>query len=225
MKRTARKTRRLLGWLLLFVVGLHAAACLAFVALRWINPPFTMVHIQRRVESWLDSGAYKKRYRFMPLRRISPHLQHAVIAAEDGRFYEHHGVDWQEMEKVAEDAVNRGRVRGGSTISQQLVKNLFFTTHGSVVRKALEFTSVYLEELILPKRRILELYLNVIEWGPGVYGAEAAARYHYGVSAAAVGRERAARLAAVLPAPRRRKPARMDRYSAVILERMARMGW
>ncbi len=226
MKRPVRRiVRRVLRWLLLLLLGLHVACGLGFLTLRWIDPPFTMVHVQRRIESWVDSGTYKKRYSFVPLRRISPHLQHAVIAAEDGGFYRHRGIDWAEVGKVAEDALDRGRVRGASTISQQLVKNLFFTTHGSVVRKALEFTLVHIEELVLPKRRILELYLNVIEWGPGVYGAEAAARFHYGVSAAGVRREQAARLAAILPAPRVRKPTLMNDYSAIILGRMSRMGW
>jgi monofunctional biosynthetic peptidoglycan transglycosylase len=148
-----------------------------------------------------------------------------VIAAEDTRFYQHRGIDWEEMGKIAEEKLQRGRLRGGSTITQQLVKNLFLTTSRSVIRKGIEFTLVPFGELILGKRRILELYLNVIEWGPGVYGAEAAAQYCYGISAARVGREQAARLAACIPAPRARKPARMDDYSAEILARMRRMGW
>lgn len=127
---------------------------------------------------------------------------------------------------MIEDGIESGRIRrGASTITQQLVKNLFFTTHRSALRKIPEFTLAPLAELILPKRRILELYLNVVEWGPGVYGAEAAARYHYGIPAAAVDRTRAVRLAAILPSPRKRKPARMDRYSAAIETRMRRMGW
>ena len=116
-------------------------------------------------------------------------------------------------------------MRGASTITQQLVKNLFLTTSRSFVRKGIEFTLVPLAERILGKRRILELYLNVIEWGPGVYGAEAAAQYHYGIPAARVNREQGARLAAILPSPLRRRPARMNEYSARILERMSKMGW
>ena len=111
----------------------------------------------------------------MPLARIAPELQHAVIAAEDGRFYQHHGIDWKEVQKVVDQDLDDGRIgRGGSTITQQLVKNLFFTTSRSFLRKGIEFTLAPVAELILPKQRILELYLNVIEWGPGVYGAEAA---------------------------------------------------
>ena len=115
--------------------------------------------------------------------------------------------------------------RGGSTISQQLVKNLFLTTHRSLVRKALEFTLVPLAEIILPKERILELYLNVIEWGPGVYGAEAASQHHYGVSVTQVNRQQAARLAACIPSPLTREPNRVNRYSREILSRMTSRGW
>ena len=102
----------------------------------------------------------------MPLSRISPDLQHAVISAEDGRFYQHHGIDWKEVQKVVDKDMEEGRLgRGGSTITQQLVKNLFFTTNRSIIRKAVEFTLAPAAELILPKRRILELYLNVDRMG------------------------------------------------------------
>ena len=116
-------------------------------------------------------------------------------------------------------------MRGASTLTQQLVKNLFLTTHRSYLRKALEYTLTPCAELLLEKQRIVELYLNVVEWGPGVYGAEAAARYYYQTSAAALTRERAAQLAAVLPAPRTRTPQRMDAASARILTRIQQMGW
>ncbi len=171
------------------------------------------------------SGKYRKRYEFVRLNRISPQLQHAAIAAEDGNFYRHHGVDWQEMGKVVEEKIEKGRLRGGSTISQQLVKNLFLGAYRTPVRKALEFTLVYVAEILLSKQRILELYLNVIEWGPGVYGAEAASRFHYGVRASRLDRQQAARLAACIPAPLVRRPARMNEYSSEILARMDRMGW
>jgi monofunctional biosynthetic peptidoglycan transglycosylase len=220
-----RWLRRLLGWLLTIAAAFYAFVTLGFVALRWVNPPFTMVHAQRRVESWFHKGPYRKRYTFVPLSRISLPFQHAVIAAEDSRFYQHHGFDWQEVHNAVEDGLEEGKIRGASTIDEQLAKNLFLTTTRSPFRKGIEVTLVPIEELALSKRRILELYLNVVEWGPGVYGAEAAARYHYGVPASEISREQGARLAAVLPAPLRRKPARMNAYSAVILERMAAMGW
>ena len=181
---------------------------------------------QRRVQAWLHHRPYRKQYAFVPLSRISPDLPHAVIAAEDGRFYQHHGIDWQEVQKVVDQDLDQGRLgRGGSTITQQLIKNLFLTTSRSLVRKAVEFTLVPAAEHILSKRRILELYLNVIEWGPGVYGAEAASRSWYGIPASRLNREQAARLAALIPSPLRRKPARMNSYTAEILRRMSQMGW
>jgi monofunctional glycosyltransferase len=210
----------------LFVVGLHAVWAIALLALRFINPPTTGVQIQRRVESFFTSGPYKKRQTFVPLRRISPQLQHAVIAAEDGNFYRNYGIDWGQVRQVIEDSADAGEVtRGASTITQQLVKNLFFTTHANPVRKAFEFTLAPMATLILGRDRVLELYLNVIEWGPGIFGIEAAAEYHYRTSAAMLGREQSARLAAILPSPRRRKPERMSQYSAIIQDRMRRLGW
>jgi len=161
----------------------------------------------------------------VPLKQISPDFQHAVIAAEDARFYQHHGFDWHEIQIAAEDDLDGGRSRGASTITQQLVKNLLFGTGRSVLRKGAEFTLVPVAELVLGKQRILELYLNVVEWGPGIYGAEAASRAYYGTSARSAGREQGARLAAILPAPLKRRPERMNHYSGLILERMRQMGW
>lgn len=213
--------------LLLFAaLALFLAAAFSLLLLRWVNPPTTAVQIQRRLEAVFQGHAYNKQYRFMPLSRISPQLQHAVIAAEDGRFYQHHGIDWLELRKVVDKSMEKGRLgRGASTITQQLVKNLYLTTSRSLLRKGAEFVLAPLAELILPKRRILELYLNVIEWGPGIYGAEAAARHYYRVPAARLNRDQAARLAAILPNPLRWKPAYMDNYAAEILDRMAKMGW
>ena len=211
----------------LLAAGLFYAACLSFlVALRWINPPTTAIQIQRRIEAFVHGKRYQKRYTPVPLSRISLHFQHAVIAAEDGRFFQHHGFDWTETEKVLERDVERRKLgRGASTITQQLVKNLFLSTERSLIRKGVETSLVPAAELVLPKRRILELYLNVIEWGPGIYGAQAAAEFYYHQPAAALGREESARLAAIVPAPLRRKPQQMRDYSAIILERMAAAGW
>jgi monofunctional biosynthetic peptidoglycan transglycosylase len=225
-----RGVRRIFGTVLVLVAGLviafYALALAQLIALRWMNPPTTMVQVQRRIEAWIHRQPYHKRYRFAPLARISPNLQHAVVSAEDGRFYEHHGIDWKEVEQVIDQDMEAGHLgRGGSTITQQLIKNLFLTTNRSLVRKGVEFTLAPLAERILSKRRILELYLNVIEWGPGIYGADAAARAWYGITAAQVNREQAARLAAVIPAPLRRKPARMTWYSNEIERRMAQRGW
>lgn len=211
---------------LLLAVVFYVVCLAELVALRWVNPPTTAVEAERRVEAWWRHKEYHKRQYFVPLGRISPDLQHAVISAEDGRFYQHHGIDWKEVQIVVDKDMDEGKLgRGGSTITQQLVKNLFLTTNRSVIRKAVEFTLAPAAEMILPKRRILELYLNAIEWGPGIYGAEAAARAWYSIPAARVNREQAARLAAVIPSPLRRRPERMNSYSAEILHRMSQTGW
>jgi len=215
----------ILRWLVIAAVLLWSLAALTLVAARWIDPPTTAVHIQRRVQAWIHHKPYRKRYTFIPLSQISPHLQHAVVAAEDARFYQHHGFDWHEVEIAAQEDMEGERARGASTITQQLVKNLFFGTGRSFLRKGAEATLVPVAEFVLGKQRILELYLNVVEWGPGIYGAESACRYHDGIAARNIDRQQAARLAAILPAPLKRRPERMNHYSELILERMRQMGW
>ena len=217
--------RSVLRYLLLGVALCWSLAGLILVTARWINPPTTAVHMERRLQAWIHGTPYRERYEFVPLSQISPDFQHAVIAAEDARFYLHHGFDWHAMEIAAEGDLEGSRIRGGSTITQQLVKNLFFGTDRSILRKGVESTLVPVAELVLGKRRILELYLNVIEWGPGVYGAESACRYYYRTSARNIDRQRAAQLAAILPLPLKRRPDRMNHYSAIILERMRQVGW
>ena len=217
--------RSFVRWFLIGVALLWSLAALMLVAARWIDPPTTAVHMERRLQAWIHHTPYQERYEFVALNQISPDFQHAVIAAEDARFYEHHGFDWHAMEIAAEDDLEGGRIRGGSTLTQQLVKNLFFGTGGSILRKGAEFTLVPVAELFLGKQRILELYLNVVEWGPGVYGAEAACRYYYRTSARSIDRQQAAQLAAILPLPLKRRPDHMNRYSGLILERMRQMGW
>ena len=200
-------------------------AALTLVAARWIDPPTSALHIERRLQAFIHGKPYQDHYKFVPLSQISPNLQHAVIAAEDARFYQHHGFDWQAIQLAAQEDMEGGRTRGGSTLTQQLVKNLFFGTGGSIFRKGAEFTLVPVAEFVLGKRRILELYVNVVEFGPGIYGAEAACRYHDKISARNIDRQQSAQLAAILPAPLKRRPARMTRYSAIILRRMQQMGW
>jgi monofunctional glycosyltransferase len=217
--------RRLGVWLLCLTAGFYAWLGASLVLLRFIDPPTTALQMERRLQALLKHAKYNKRYEFAPLSDISPALQHAVIAAEDARFYQHHGIDWKEVSNAIDDAEEGGRVRGASTITQQLLKNLFLTDTRCPLRKAVEWTMAAPAEMILSKQRILELYLNVIEWGPGVYGAEAAARYHYRTVASKLGRDQAARLAAVIPSPARRRPARMERYSGAIQNRMTQMGW
>jgi monofunctional biosynthetic peptidoglycan transglycosylase len=181
--------------------------------------------MQRRLQAWSHFTAYHERYNFIPLSQISPTLQHAVIAAEDAHFYQHHGFDWKEIQIAAQQDLEGERTRGASTITQQLVKNLFFGTGRSFLRKGAEASLVPVAELVLGKQRILEIYLNVVEWGPGIYGADSACRYYDKTTARNIDRERAARLAAILPAPLKRRPERMNNYSAIILQRMGQMGW
>jgi monofunctional glycosyltransferase len=229
---TAKKTpvrrgslRFFVRWLVAGALLLWSFAALLLVAVRWIDPPTTAVQIQRRFQAWIRDTSYQKRYKFIPLSQISPDLQHAVIAAEDGRFYQHHGFDWRQIQIAAEENLEGDRIRGASTLTQQLVKNLFFGTGRSIIRKVAESTLVPVAELVLGKRRILEIYLNVVEWGPGVYGAESACRYYDRTSARNITRGEAAQLAAVLPAPLKRRPERMNRYSVVISDRMRQLGW
>ena len=216
-------------WLLFVLASLWLLAALTLVVLRFIDPPTTAVHVERRIQSWFSSAPYNPRYDFVPLSRISPDFQHAVIAAEDARFYQHHGFDWQAMEIAAEgdldDHKPNHRLRGGSTIDQQLVKNLFFGTGRTLLRKGAETTLVPIAELVLGKQRILELYLNVVEWGPGIYGAEAASRYYFHTSARSLNRRQAAELAAIRPAPLKRRPDHMTHYNTLIQERMRQMNW
>jgi monofunctional biosynthetic peptidoglycan transglycosylase len=220
--------RRLLAffrWSFLILALLWCVAALLLVAARWIDPPTTALQAERRLQSWIHQTPYTKHYNFIPLSHMSPNLPHAVVAAEDARFYKHHGFDWHAIQLAAEEDMEGDRTRGGSTLTQQLVKNLFFGTNRSILRKAAEASLVPVAELVLGKQRILELYLNVVEWGPGIYGVDAACRFHDKSSASAVDRQQAARLAAVLPAPLKRRPERMNSYSAVILRRMRQMGW
>ncbi|HEY5635925.1 MAG TPA: monofunctional biosynthetic peptidoglycan transglycosylase [Burkholderiales bacterium] len=160
-----------------------------------------------------------------PYARISVHLKRAVVAAEDAKFIEHAGFDWEAIQKAIEKNERRGRVvSGASTISQQLAKNLFLSGERSYVRKGQEAVLAWMLETALPKQRILELYLNFAEWGDGVFGAEAAARHHFGIPAAALGPTQAAWLAVILPSPRRYSRGQMTPYIAgrteVILGRM-----
>jgi monofunctional biosynthetic peptidoglycan transglycosylase len=160
-----------------------------------------------------DDPRARLRHRWVSYQRISGHLKRAVVTAEDDKFMDHRGFDWDGIQKAYERNLREGEiVAGGSTITQQLAKNLFFSGERALWRKAQEAAVAVMLETIMSKRRILEIYLNVIEWGDGVFGAEAAARYHYGISAAGLGAEQAARLAAVVPSPRRYGPGSNTAY-------------
>ena len=202
------------------------ACTLLLVAYRWVNPPATTVQIEKAVTAAIAGEPFRYRYQPVAQSGQDADVRHAAVASEDGRFYTHSGFDWEEVRRAREDAEQRGRpMRGASTITQQLVKNLFLTTHRSWVRKGFEVPLTLLAELILPKERILSLYLDVAEWGPGVFGIEAASEYHYGVDADALSRDRAARLVACLPNPIERRPQDMGRTASRIETRMRQMGW
>ena len=221
-----RRARRALAWAGVVLGSVFVFDAICLLAFRFVNPPLTAVQLERWFGALFSGRSREIRRTFVPVQQISPNLKRAVVAAEDGRFYVHHGLDWIELHKVISEAAKEGQLeRGASTITQQLVKNLFLTTRGGFLRKAAEVPLALLAELFLSKNRILELYLNNVEWGPGIYGAEAAARYHYHVSSSSLSRDQGARLAACLPSPRRWRPQKMDRYSAIILERMRGVGY
>jgi monofunctional biosynthetic peptidoglycan transglycosylase len=178
--------------------------------------PRTTAFIETRAKEAREQGrSIKRRWIWIPLSRVSPHLQRAVIVSEDASFYQHHGFDWDGMRDAAERNWEGGELRrGGSTITQQLAKNLYLSPEKSYMRKIHEAIITRVLEKRLTKKRILELYLNVVEWGRGIYGAEAAARHHFGKSARDLEPEEAALLAAILPSPRRYDPLRVTRFLA-----------
>lgn len=172
-----------------------------------VQPPTTMVMLRRTAQRAVEGKRpwYPKRD-IVARSDISPRLRRAVLAAEDDRFYLHWGLDVVEIQKALDRAERGGRLRGASTITQQVAKNIFLWEGRSFVRKGFEAYITLVLEVTLPKERILDLYLNLAEWGDGIFGAEMAARKHFGVSAARLNAEQAARLAAILPAPRRWSP-------------------
>lgn len=211
--------RKLLRWALIGAAGLMAFTILWAVLYRIVPPPATPLMLIRALGG---SGLSRD---WEPLERISPALAEAVIASEDTGFCGHGGFDWAAIEDAFEDNEEGKRLRGGSTISQQTAKNAFLWPDRSWTRKGAEAWFTLLIESLWSKRRILEVYLNIVEWDDGVYGAEAAARHHFHKSASALTRREAALLAVVLPNPRNWSPSRPGSYVArragVIERRMA----
>ena len=225
-RRRRGPVRAVIRFVVLAVVGYLAACVLLLVAYRFVPPPATTVQIQSAIEAAAAGERFGYAYSPVGEDAQDPDVRHAVVASEDARFYQHAGFDFEEIRRAREDAERHGRApRGASTLTQQLVKNLFLTTGRSYVRKGFEVPLTLAAELILPKERILTLYLNVAEWGPGVFGIEAAAEHHYGTSADALSRNQAARLAAILPNPIERSPDNMGQTAARIQTRMRQMGW
>jgi monofunctional biosynthetic peptidoglycan transglycosylase len=201
-------------WLIVICIVMSIGAV---ASLRWINPPFTAFMAAAQTTAWAGRDPnYLTRHSWVDLQRISPNLPLAVVASEDQKFPEHRGFDVEAIEKAYALNQHSHRVRGASTISQQVAKNLFLWSGRSFFRKGLEAYFTVLIEALWPKRRILEVYLNIAEFGPGTYGAEAAAQRYFHKPASRLARSDAAVLAAVLPNPQRLSAAAPSRY---VLER------
>jgi monofunctional biosynthetic peptidoglycan transglycosylase len=217
------------------LVGVVLIAFLAYqgyvlVKLWWWTDhnPSTTAFMEARLGAMQEKNAVAKlKNQWVPYAKISSHLKRAILVAEDDKFADHEGFDWEGMQKALEKNQKKGKVvAGGSTISQQLAKNLFLSGERSLTRKGEEAIITYMMEWMMDKERILEIYLNVIEWGDGVFGAEAAARHYFGVGASQLSSEQAAKLAAIVPRPRfydhNRNAPWLLRKTQIILERMPR---
>jgi monofunctional biosynthetic peptidoglycan transglycosylase len=221
--------KRLFLWLVMLPFLLFVLVQLYFLVqiVWWISHNPSSTSFMRQQESVLQEkdGNFKLKQKWVPYQRISNNLKRAVIASEDDGFSEHEGVDWEAMQKAFEKNKKKGKVvSGGSTITQQLAKNLFLSGDRSYLRKGEELIITYMLEMCMDKERIFEIYLNVVEWGVGVFGAEAAAQHYYHVSAAALTPMQAARLAVMLPKPRfydkNTGSAYLQKRSEIILRRM-----
>lgn len=207
--RGRRWRRWLLALPLLFVLG----TALQVLVLRFVDPPFSAFMAIRQAEAWAEGDfGFRIAHDWRDLDEMPPHVPLAMIAAEDQRFAEHYGFDLKAIEKARASNARGRKVRGGSTISQQTAKNLFLWSGRSYVRKAVEAWYTLLIETLWPKRRIVEVYVNIAEFGNGVYGAQAAARTYFRRDADRLTAAQAARLAAVLPSPRRYSVARPGPY-------------
>lgn len=223
-RSSAYRTARSLLATVVSVGATYLGACFAaLIIYAVVFPPLTGIQLQRSLEAHFTGAPGVEAYAPIPLATMDPDLPRAVVAGEDSRFFKHGGIDWEAVNEALKEYRRGEDLRGGSTITQQLVKNLFMTTHRSYLRKAMEVPLTYGAELVLSKRRILELYLNVIEWGPGIYGAKAAAQHYYGTSADRLTRAQAAALAACIPNPLVRRPATVGWYQRIILRRMRRL--
>ncbi|MDR9414897.1 MAG: monofunctional biosynthetic peptidoglycan transglycosylase [Gracilimonas sp.] len=185
--------------------------CLLVLMLRWVNPPFTAFTLQ---ENWdaLKKDRYSLRQTWVPTQELSDHLKLAVIASEDQRFYEHWGLDLRAIDEALEEREIRGRIRGASTITQQVAKNLFLSPAQTYVRKAIEAGIAVLIEIFWTKERILEVYLNIAEFGPGMFGVNKASEFYYGKAATQLTPEESARMATVLPNPKLIEPEPPSKY-------------
>jgi len=221
LRNLLRRLTRLLLWF-------AAISALVVLALRWIDPPGTALMVERKLQSWTDGEPIDLQRSWRPWSDLPDSLKIAVIAAEDQKFADHWGFDVPAIRQALQHNAEGGSLRGASTISQQVAKNLFLWSGRSWPRKALEAWFTVLIELFWSKQRILEVYLNSVEWGDGVFGAEAAARHHFGVGAPYLSRQQASQLAAVLPNPRAwsasRPGARVQQRAARIRQQSQQLG-
>lgn len=224
--KPARRVRRWLRWVLALPLLFAAASLLQVLVLRFVDPPLSAMMAERQLRAWgQGEWDFRLHYQWRDLERIAPSLPISMVAAEDQRFPFHHGFDLEAIEKAQRHNAQGGRLRGGSTISQQVAKNLFLWQGRSWLRKGLEAWYTLLIELAWPKQRILEVYANVAEFGDGIYGAQAAARQFWGKDASRLTPGESALLAAVLPAPRRydaRHPGPYVQRRAAWIQRQAR---
>ena len=220
-----KSTGRSRVWRVVLWASLFVGLPLGILVLSWFmtlpdverltrtNPTSTALMEIRQIQAKEQGDPIKRRWMWVPLSRISQHLRHAVVAAEDASFFTHEGFDWEGIKEAAMHNLEAGEFkRGGSTITQQLAKNLYLSSERSLFRKTKEALITRELEQHLSKKRILELYLNVAEWGHGVYGAEAAAHHHFGKPAHELTADEAAWLAAMLPSPRRYDPLRKTTF-------------
>jgi monofunctional biosynthetic peptidoglycan transglycosylase len=208
----SRALRWLLRWTAILVGAFVLLSVITVLALRWVHPPITSFMVQARVAALFEREPFELRHEWRPLTQIAPDAALAVVAAEDQRFPLHAGFDFTSIRKAMSTNAQGGRTRGASTISQQVAKNLFLWPGRSWARKGLEAWFTVLLEWLWPKQRILEVYLNVAEFGRGTYGVESASRLYFRQSARQVSSTEAALLAAVLPSPRRMHVERPSRY-------------
>jgi monofunctional biosynthetic peptidoglycan transglycosylase len=221
LRSLLRRLIRLIFWLLL-------ACILLVVLLRWVPPPGTALMLERKIESWQDGKPIDLQRHWLSWEQLPEDLKVAVIAAEDQRFAEHWGFDTEAIRAAIRHNRSGDSLRGASTLSQQVAKNLFLWSGRSWARKGLEAWFTALIEVFWSKQRILEVYLNSVEWGDGIFGAEAAAQHHFGKSARYLSTQQAAQLAAVLPNPRRWSAGRPNGHivqkSSWVRQQMRQLG-
>jgi monofunctional biosynthetic peptidoglycan transglycosylase len=227
-KKKATRWRRIVFTLLSVPLGLGILSISLTMLFRYVSPPVTMLMIERRIESWSSGGKYSPHYEWVAFEGIAPPMPLAVIASEDQNFMHHHGFDWEAIQRAMDYDENGKRLRGGSTLTQQTAKNLFLWQDRTWIRKGFEAYLTVLLETCWTKRRILETYLNIVEFGDGIYGVEAASQHYFHKPARRLTAEEAALLAAVLPNPHRFKANAPTSYvrgrQHWILQQMGNLG-